>query len=539
MKILELFAGSRSIGTQGDKRGFNVFSIDWTEYDNIDLSIDIGLLKKEDVPFVPDMIWASPDCTTYSIAACSHHRTNTKEPKSEYAVQCDTINQHWIGLVKEWLVINPNMVFFIENPRGMLRHMPWMQEFERHTVWYCLAGETKVLTKRGTFEIKDLEGSSPELLMRDGTWKKAPIREYGTQELMKITLKRSGSEHVIYSTPNHKWIIKMTSGREVIVNTKDLKSKDRIPQIRANQEFNGVDNEGIRKGFVYGDGWNNYLSNGKPYDSVAQFCGDKDEEMVKYFDGLGRSRRYNKGNLNISGLPFEWKKNIPDPSEHTPNHIAGWISGYLAADGTVSKNGQVVLSSAKGGDLEKIRQICQTIGIGTYFTNEIERIGFGKKRKLYTLNFVRSTLPEYMILLSHHKKNFSVPKTEGGWTVSSVETTDRYESVFCAEVEDYESFVLDGGVLTHNCKYGDDRAKPTDVWTNCKTWEPRPMCHNYKYDKEGNIVDKHCHHESARRGARTGTQGRKDSYNRSKIPEQLCVEILDAAVESMKNPVIV
>ena len=52
------------------------------------------------------------------------------------------------------------------------------------------------------------------------------------------------------------------------------------------------------------------------------------------------------------------------------------------------------------------------------------------------------------------------------------------------------------------------------------------MCKNYKYDKDGNIINKHCHHESARRGAKTGTQGKKGSYNRSKIPYELCIEII-------------
>ena len=30
MKLLELFAGSRSIGNEAEKQGFDVFSIDWT-----------------------------------------------------------------------------------------------------------------------------------------------------------------------------------------------------------------------------------------------------------------------------------------------------------------------------------------------------------------------------------------------------------------------------------------------------------------------------------------------------------------------------
>lgn len=143
MNVLELFAGSRSIGNKSEELGMNVFSVDWTPYDKIDLSIDIELLTKEMIPFIPDVVWASPDCTTYSIAAVSHHRTNSIQPKSEYAKKCDSVNLHWIGLIKELLIINPKMVFFIENPRGMLRKMPFMQEFKRYTVWYCQYGDDR------------------------------------------------------------------------------------------------------------------------------------------------------------------------------------------------------------------------------------------------------------------------------------------------------------------------------------------------------------------------------------------------------------
>jgi hypothetical protein len=67
------------------------------------------------------------------------------------------------------------------------------------------------------------------------------------------------------------------------------------------------------------------------------------------------------------------------------------------------------------------------------------------------------------------------------------------------------------------CQYGDDRAKPTDIWTNSKTWIPKPMCKNFKYDSEGNIINRHCHHESARRGAKTGTQGKDLNYQWSYV----------------------
>jgi hypothetical protein len=226
MNLLELFAGSRSIGEEAELQGFRVFSVDWTKYKNIDLIIDIGKIKKEDIPFIPDVGWSSPDCKTYSIAACGTHRykpekdTRHKKPKTQYAIDCDRVNQHFLLLFEYYLSVNPDFVFFIENPRGNLRHMDWMQKYKRHTVWYC--------------------------------------------------------------------------------------------------------------------------------------------------------------------------------------------------------------------------------------------------------------------------------------------------------------------------QYGDDRAKPTDIWTNSKTWAPRPMCRNYKYNKEGIIIDKHCHHESARRGAKTGTQGKKGSYNRSKIPTELCKEIIESTKSKTK-----
>ena len=64
------------------------------------------------------------------------------------------------------------------------------------------------------------------------------------------------------------------------------------------------------------------------------------------------------------------------------------------------------------------------------------------------------------------------------------------------------------------CQYGENRMKPTDIWTNLD-WEPKPMC------KNGDSC-----HESAPRGSRTGTQGMKNAYEKSKVPYELCKELL-------------
>lgn len=149
MKVLELFAGTRSIGKQFELKGHEVYSIDWSkDLPNIDLYCDIGELTATEIIKKfgkPDVIWASPDCTTFSISAISHHRrknpvTGNLDPISDYAKKCDEIDQHVLQLIKE---LDPKF-FFIENPRGGMRKMIWMRDIPRYTVTYCQYGDNRM-----------------------------------------------------------------------------------------------------------------------------------------------------------------------------------------------------------------------------------------------------------------------------------------------------------------------------------------------------------------------------------------------------------
>jgi len=149
MKVLELFAGTRSIGKEFEKAGAEVYSVEWDKsFGHIDSYEDIAKLTAQDIleDFGhPDVIWASPDCTTFSVAGISHHRRKNKEtgsldPISEYAKQCDNTDQHVLDLIKE---LNPTY-WFIENPRGGMRKMTWMQGLPRYTVTYCQYGDTRM-----------------------------------------------------------------------------------------------------------------------------------------------------------------------------------------------------------------------------------------------------------------------------------------------------------------------------------------------------------------------------------------------------------
>ena len=148
MKVLELFAGTRSISKAFERKGHKTFSIEWNkDFKNIDIYEDINNITAKDIiklcGGVPDVIWASPDCTTYSIAAISHHRKyedGVLLPKSEYAKFCDKTNKHVLDLIQE---LKPKY-YFIENPRGGLRKMDFMKGLYRYTITYCQYGDKRM-----------------------------------------------------------------------------------------------------------------------------------------------------------------------------------------------------------------------------------------------------------------------------------------------------------------------------------------------------------------------------------------------------------
>ena len=149
MKVLELFAGTRSISKAFEARGHETFSIEWSEnFENISLRADVSTVTADMILERfgrPDVIWASPDCTTFSIAAISHHRrknpeTGNLDPVSDYAKFCDEVDQHVLDLIR---ALKPRF-WFIENPRGGMRKMVWMKGIPRYTVTYCQYGDKRM-----------------------------------------------------------------------------------------------------------------------------------------------------------------------------------------------------------------------------------------------------------------------------------------------------------------------------------------------------------------------------------------------------------
>jgi hypothetical protein len=143
MKVLELFAGSRSVGKIAESLGMEVFSSDLIEFEGIHYPISILDFDVNKVPFRPDIIWASPPCTGFSVAAIGHHWSGGKGayiPKTETA-------KLGIELVKKTLEIINHFqptFWFMENPRGVLRKLDVVKGLNKQSVTYCQYGDERM-----------------------------------------------------------------------------------------------------------------------------------------------------------------------------------------------------------------------------------------------------------------------------------------------------------------------------------------------------------------------------------------------------------
>jgi DNA primase len=317
-------------------------------------------------------------------------------------------------------------------------------------VYHCLAGETRVLTAEGVREIRDLAGETHRVLARDATWVDAPFRSFGVQRLMKLVLSRNGQTKEIFATPEHRWFVRAgkdrRSDREVV--TQALKPEHRLVWKYPPNVIKQVTPSpfGIAHGIVYGDG--SRLNGG----SIGQLTPGKDAQLLKWFPNSVVAQREDR--LQIFHLP-KFFKELP-PLDESVSYLYGWLAGYFAADGHVSKDGTVMLNCAVRSTLEYVRAVCTRLGIGTYGITEQVREGFPGREpsSLFRVHFVNNDLTESFFLIDEHRLRFASTSKlyeRRGWVVRSVEETDRVEEVFCATVENGHAFVLEDNILTGNC----------------------------------------------------------------------------------------
>jgi site-specific DNA-cytosine methylase len=173
--LLELFKGTGSVSKVASEK-FNIVSLDVIEKYKPDINTDILKwdYKKfyEDTGFIPDLIWASPPCNTFSrLSYIFKERViNTAEPLSARAKLGTKILYRTLAIINFFKKINPKLLYIIENPKGMMRNDKRMKKLPyMDTTHYCLYGDARQKTTDfwSNFQL-DLKKGNPDDCFKNG-----------------------------------------------------------------------------------------------------------------------------------------------------------------------------------------------------------------------------------------------------------------------------------------------------------------------------------------------------------------------------------
>ena len=162
MLVLDLFCGTKSLKPLIKEKGYDYIGLDIEKKFNPNICIDF--LDWDYKTIKPDIIWASPDCSVYSMASGSKSFNKDKEPVSDKAKLHLKILDKLKECINYHVEQNPNLIYFIENPTA---RMVWfITEYPRYDLSYCKYGcdrmkPTTIWTNKQNFIPKKCKNKNP------------------------------------------------------------------------------------------------------------------------------------------------------------------------------------------------------------------------------------------------------------------------------------------------------------------------------------------------------------------------------------------
>jgi len=384
-------------------------------------------------------------------ADMEHHIANLPDADLAYFTEgAEHFNDYVeaVGWAQEFARTNRKIMLnsVIDAAHGVAGVRPFHVDY---AVANCFRGDTRFITATGVRTLAECAGATIRVLTSTGEWVDAHVRSFGEQRLMRLTLGRYDLTKTIYVTAEHRWFVDPLQRDRVAKLTSELEPGDRLAFQRARQAFDGFDPLFEYRGFVFGDG-----STRSANTSCANFCGPKISLLDRFRRLAGNVPRNYGDTTRITGLPGHWKMKTCDLFDAKPNEIAGWLAGYFAADGDIDKTGRPTITSSRRDHLELYRDLCWLIGIATYPIRVSFRIGYGEEESpLYLMGISRNDLPEDFFLRDDHRARLRHVHERLNWKVLAAEATALIDEVFCTQVDETHSFVLEDGVLTSNCHH--------------------------------------------------------------------------------------
>jgi ribonucleotide reductase alpha subunit len=372
-----------------------------------------------------------------------------------------------------------------------------------------LRWNTKVLTKDGIFNVKDLsDRNDGYVIVRNlkGEWKEGKTFKSGiNKQLYKIIFTNNAYE--VYCTGDHKWplvntngnIINPQNGNIIKKKTEDLNRLDKIyfPQFKEVLDVNKdlTRNDGFVCGWNLGDGWISYH---KIHESnVYGFLFSKEDydfgihnTVLEYINNINEKDchlRENKGCYEFSsssknvdskfkefGLTSK-KDGLPSIVwESNDDFVKGLVDGLFSSDGSVDEKNRIITYTTCHKKLaEDIHKLLSFYGIKSYLLNGSNKnpfddnkisyrydikinnksiIKFNKFFKLSNKN--KQNKIDNIIKINEYgkySKNSEILSNRDYLVVKDVIATDIYEDVYDITVyDDTHTFQTEVGI-TSNC----------------------------------------------------------------------------------------
>jgi NAD-dependent dihydropyrimidine dehydrogenase PreA subunit len=313
----------------------------------------------------------------------------------------------------------------------------------------CFAPTEQLITEHGLRTFAQLEDRSCRVLTDSG-FKPAVVKRFRRRPLVKLdfapafeerdryggtrltTRNISRFRRTVWATPTHGWVL--ADGQR----TSALEVGQFVPAVRSTPKRDGETYRlGVLHGLVYGDGsWNRVEIRSEEHLHYVQLYGDRVARFRDFFDQVNFSPSLDVhpgyAGTGVVRSCVNLKKLLPETAD--AEYIAGFVDGWLAADGDPVRAGSWRLRSI---DHEALAWLEQAAPLAGYVA-----VGSGEEAAMETNFGVRSRAIRWLYLATR----------ESYWRVMDVTPMEADETdTFCAVVPGKHEFALSGGIATKNC----------------------------------------------------------------------------------------
>src|SRR2546423_6636953 len=287
-------------------------------------------------------------------------------------------------------------------------------------------------------------------VLRDDGFKPAYIRRFRRKPLVNLELapafeerdryggtrlttrNRSRFRRVVQATPTHSWLLEDGQRTDALTVGQIIPSMRLLPE-RDSESYR----LGVLHGLIFGDGsWNKQEIRSGEHLHYVQLYGEKVSRFKDFFEQVNFSPSLDihpgYAGTGVVRSSANLKRLLPETAD--PEYIAGFVDGWLAADGDPVKAGSWRLRSTDHEALAWLEAVAPYAGLVT--------VGSGEESCIETNFGVRSRPIRWLYLATR----------ETAWRVMSGEPPEAdEEETFCAVVPEKHAFTLAGGIYTSNC----------------------------------------------------------------------------------------